>query len=686
MFLRFSIPRVLLLVVLCLTLPLLLPLTAQALTYDQSVDQLLSQNYPQTLETYLCGLGTSSLGFRNAGSTADNQAATYIRDQMTAAGLANARLEPVPVDLTQFNSASVTVGTRVMDAVPWAGVPGTAPAGITAQVVYVGTATKAEMDAAGNVSGKICLVDYDTANYDPAIQGAECHARGAAAIILTRKAGLTTLFGASGALGAYDALWNLNWGPMLFIKQTDGDWLKSQIASGTVTATFKSDVTVLLGSAGAVGYNVVGDIPGSDPNGQAIVISSHHDAYFSGGIDNTSSVVGMLLMAKAMEMSGYAPERTIIFLFTTGEECGQTDAYYEWLYGAYYAVTQAHQDWPGKIACNINLEMLGYNNRPTLWAETTPDLNAWYRALAQQYLSLSGSSTSLNWIGDVFATSDQAAFAAAGIPSICLFTPWESYYYDNLYHTQFDNTSIVNYTYLGQNMKFIDRLVTSVDGDGAILPYSLSDRGSEISSNVSATKLRSDGADSATVTRLTNAISAFRTAASNYNTRKPTIPSSRYATVNSSLMSIEFLINKGFTAMGAWVSAAGYPHKQVQYDIEQLTTAINNLGTKPKPANALAALAQVSMNFYGTKFDYSAFTEEQARHQPGYSKLGFGGLMQLAPFLDIMPQYNEIVAKQYTQAKAELQAKRSQEITELNARLVKMAQTLETVTPLVNAL
>jgi len=84
-----------------LSLLLLLPATAFAATptYDQAVDQLIAQNYPLDVNSYLCSLGTNpDLGFRWAGTTADNAAAGYIAQQMRAMGLKNVRLEPVPVD------------------------------------------------------------------------------------------------------------------------------------------------------------------------------------------------------------------------------------------------------------------------------------------------------------------------------------------------------------------------------------------------------------------------------------------------------------------------------------------------------------------------------------------------------------------------------------------------------------
>ena len=60
--------------------------------------------------TYLTSQGTSpEWGWATGGTPADNARATYLADQLRALGL-KVRLEPVPVDVLTFHSASVFVG------------------------------------------------------------------------------------------------------------------------------------------------------------------------------------------------------------------------------------------------------------------------------------------------------------------------------------------------------------------------------------------------------------------------------------------------------------------------------------------------------------------------------------------------------------------------------------------------
>jgi hypothetical protein len=76
---------------------------------------------------------------------------------------------------------------------------------------------------------------------------------------------------------------------------------------------------------------VAGIIEGSDPvlKDEAIIIGAHLDAVgngggllVAGGLDNASGVVDIMATAKALAESGIKLKRTVLFLFTGGEEAG----------------------------------------------------------------------------------------------------------------------------------------------------------------------------------------------------------------------------------------------------------------------------------------------------------------------------------------------------------------------------
>ncbi len=273
-----SVKRPLLTILVACLAVLLAPATAQAApTFDQAVDQLTAQGYAEGIETTLNGFGTSPLGFRFAGSPSDNAAARYLAAEMRAIGLANVRLEPVPVDVWDFRGASVTVGGRTMTCSTFGGTKGTPTSGLTGEVVYVGDGSAASFDAAGDVRGKIVLGDFFADWWWVNLPGSEAALRGAKGMILTFSWDDPAYYsGYPDALGSFDATYDLSFTPFVYLSQQDGDLLKQQVAGGPVTATVKNDVRIKMADKGGVGYNVVAELPGTSDDGQLVVVMAHH--------------------------------------------------------------------------------------------------------------------------------------------------------------------------------------------------------------------------------------------------------------------------------------------------------------------------------------------------------------------------------------------------------------------------
>lgn len=85
--------------------------------------------------------------------------------------------------------------------------------------------------------------------------------------------------------------------------------------------------------------NIVAQLPGSDPGGEAVMLSAHWDAFgicrpageadriCNGAIDNASGIAGLIELARALA-DGPKLSRSIIFLATTAEERGLLGAEY----------------------------------------------------------------------------------------------------------------------------------------------------------------------------------------------------------------------------------------------------------------------------------------------------------------------------------------------------------------------
>ncbi len=197
-------------------------------------------------------------------------------------GLKNVRLEAVPVDVWDFKSASVKVtglgysNPVTYTASSFGGVAATPAAGLTGDVVYVHGGSAAEFAAAGDVTGKIVLVDFQSANWWMSYPAMEAGIRHAKAVILTYDAANPGYYGypTQTALGAFDAESDLSSPPMVYIAWKDGDVLKEALGIGAVTATVKNNVQITMADSGGKGYNVLGDLPGAQKNGQMVDLSA----------------------------------------------------------------------------------------------------------------------------------------------------------------------------------------------------------------------------------------------------------------------------------------------------------------------------------------------------------------------------------------------------------------------------
>ncbi len=171
--------------------------------------------------------------------------------------------------------------------------------------------------------------------------------------------------------------------------------------------------------------NVVGMIRGSDKKlrNEIVVLSAHldhlgiglpvdGDSIYNGAMDNASGCATLLEVAREMQRSGRPPKRSVLFLFTTGEESG--------LFGATYFA--ARPTVPGgRIVANLNIDMflpIQPIRGVTAYGIEESDLGDDVRAVAKR--------ESLRVIPDLapqrnyFIRSDQYAFARFGVPALML--------------------------------------------------------------------------------------------------------------------------------------------------------------------------------------------------------------------------------------------------------------------------
>ncbi len=649
----------------------------QTVAFDKAIDKLFAEGFPQELVKFFCALGTNpDLGFRWAGTTAERAVGDRVAAEMRAMGLSNVRLEPFPVDVFEFEKAGVTVGDRAMIASTIAGAPPTPDDGVTGPVVYVKGGTAADFDGAGDVAGKLVLVDTRMSSwwfFWPALEAAH---RKAAGVICTYTTEDEKYFSVSdAALGSFDGQYDLDAPPWVYISRRDGDWLKSQLAAGPVTATMILKEKVRLERDGGVAYNVIGELPGERGDGQIVLMAAHQDAHFRAGVDDTGALANMLAVAKAMRASGHRPKSTVVFLATAGEEFGWTSSNYDWLAGAWWAVARAHQDWAGRVRAMINLESMAVKGAP-LGLRSNPELQPWLKKLVARHPDLVPNG--FEPLAPVSCWNDQWPFTASGIPSVKFETFDDAY--DKLYHSNFETAALVDWGYLAKLAKFAFRIAE--DLDRGVLPFSLGARADDLASAVNAAELGAAGADPASVSRLRAGVSVFKVAAAAFETASVSIPAARVETANAALLSVEKDINSGFTSLSpADDDVTVYPHQAILKEVQGLRKALAVLqAAKPDRAAALEALAGSGMTRFGIRFSYPVYQKQLSRLAPGFPRLGFGELGQLPKPLDIVPQYRKIESGDVAGAVPELEAALRARLALLDKRLSEMADVLARAT------
>jgi Iap family predicted aminopeptidase len=671
---------------LCVLGMMALPSSATAgQTYDQAVDQLIESGYAEKLESDLAAFGTNWLGNRDAGTAADDAAARYIAREMRRIGLTNVRLEPVPVDEWTIKYAYVSAGGRDIYCSAFSGVRSTPFGGLDGEIVYVHGGTALDYAAAGDVTGKIVLVDFQSSLYFCDLLAKEATLRGAKAMILTSDPVNENMYAIGGnAFGSSPALCDRTDVPWVFMPRDDSQWLKAQLKSGPVDGNLRLLATYRSAAKGGTGYNVLGELPGRVDNGQLAVHMSHHDAHFYGALDNASAVVGNLVMAKAMKMSGYRPQRSIVFFSTTGEEYGRANAYYAWLIGSWYSITHQHTRWPGRVTGILNQEMPGCRGG-YVTLNSNPELMPWLGKVLSENPELVGGSEPARNEPLAQAWNDQWPFTAAGIPSVTLWA-WSDWFHDYIYHTNYDNESLMDWGFFAQNMKLQYRIMQGFcDG---LLPYDLSARADHLAATTTGDALKAAGANVSVVDDYIAALDAFKSASEAYDARRADTPAAKVSAANQALLRIEKRINKAFTCLHPF-DLTVYPHQNALADVQGLNAAIAALDQPtPDPTTAMYALWGVDLLWYGMSFGQQTFIENCMHHDPAYKYVFWGAQGKLLPPLDELWEAADAVQTggPYGDAIADMTAARNARLTALDSRLGGMTDVLDQVTPMIEAL
>lgn len=178
--------------------------------------------------------------------------------------------------------------------------------------------------------------------------------------------------------------------------------------------------------------NVYGMIPGEN-TAEYLVIGAHFDhlgmdenregdKIFNGADDNASGVSAVLQIAKAMQLDGNKPKRTVIFAFWDGEEKGLLGSEYFMRSSAY------------SIKSYLNFDMIGRNtdeNNPHtvtfLYTKANKMFENWVRKSTEEK-QMSLQPIYKPWDNPIRG-SDNASFAKRGVPILWFHTDGHTDYH-----------------------------------------------------------------------------------------------------------------------------------------------------------------------------------------------------------------------------------------------------------------
>jgi carboxypeptidase Q len=396
------------------------PFSPQAMEEMKRVQQAaLASDYAYQITAHL----TDNIGPRLAGSPQAQQAIEYVAAEMRKLGL-EVRLEKCTVphwvrgaetaELVEFPGQAPNTTQRIV-LTALGGSVATAPQGMTAEVVVVGSFD--ELDSLGRekVRGKIVLFN---AKFDKRLaaaglagqaygQAVEYRGRGAsAAARLGASASLIRSVGGADYRLPHTGVMSYAPGapkiPAAAVTAEDADLIEHLARQGRVRLHLMLTPQDL---PPVESYNVIGDLKGSEHPEQMVIVSGHLDSWDlgTGAIDDAAGVAVAMQAAQVMKQLGLRPKRTLRVIAWMDEEGG--------LLGATTYMKQHAADLANHFAA-VESD-LGAGHAMGINYAGPPQIEPLLRPIAS-VLQSSGAGT-LRSAGDV--SSDISPLTAAGVPS-----------------------------------------------------------------------------------------------------------------------------------------------------------------------------------------------------------------------------------------------------------------------------
>ena len=555
-----------------------------------------------------------TLGYRTAGSQAELDTGDMLKAQMEAIGLQNVTKDAFTLDTWTFEKAELTFTDST-------GNPYTAQlGGYQAQFVTDGAESFTVIDGGQgteadlrelDVADKLVLIDINQReNWWINYPAYEASLRGAAAVIAVQDGGYAEV--SDDALNAQDICGPAD-APAFSMSRTDANALRAAMGEN-------NEITVTLDAVSRVGfdgtsYNIVGMIPGADPDAM-ILMSAHYDSYFAGFQDDNAAIALMFGIAKGIIDSGYQPEKTLVFCAMAAEEWGVSDTRYDWSTGAYNQIFRVHPEWVGRVIADINFELPAMNEGDTDQIRTSYELKTFVEDFRETVPAVEGVfPQGIEVIVPTQTWSDDFSLSIAGVPSSV--TALRGGFAQTHYHSQFDNRDtyseeafLFHHNLYGMLMLAYDRC--------AVSPLDFSTRLEALREGMDDTVLTAEqvSALSGALTDAEKAASDAWTAVSDINSRyREALDNGDTAAadallqqsreMNAAVLAAFKFAEDAFVRL-TWEDVSIFPHEHSQNNLIALNAALEALEAGDSAAAVDEYLYAVDNNWYA--YDWSRET------------------------------------------------------------------------------
>lgn len=555
-----------------------------------------------------------ALGYRTAGSQAELDTGDMLKSQMEAIGLQNVTKDAFTLDTWTFEKAELTFTDST-------GNPYTAQlGGYQAQFVTDGAESFTIIDGGQgteadlcelDVAGKLVLIDINQReNWWINYPAYEASLRGAAAVIAVQDGGYAEV--SDDALNAQDICGPAD-APAFSMSRTDANALRAAMGEN-------NEITVTLDAVSRVGfdgtsYNIVGMIPGADPDAM-ILMSAHYDSYFAGFQDDNAAIALMFGIAKGIIDSGYQPEKTLVFCAMAAEEWGVSDTRYDWSTGAYNQIFRVHPEWVGKVIADINFELPAMNEGDTDQIRTSYELKTFVEDFRETVPAVEGVfPQGIEVIVPTQTWSDDFSLSIAGVPSSV--TALRGGFAQTHYHSQFDNRDtyseeafLFHHNLYGMLMLAYDRCAVSpLDFSTRLeaLREAMDDTilTAEQVSALSGALTDAEKAASDAWTAVSDINSRYREALDNGDTAAADALLQQSREMNAAVLAAFKFAEDAFVRL-TWEDVSIFPHEHSQNNLIALNAALEALEAGDSAAAVDEYLYAVDNNWYA--YDWSRET------------------------------------------------------------------------------